>query len=101
MKKISRDEAEACICQGKQVYMLTPITTMTTVVEYLSAKEFCVEEVEETPRKPPILLDYDQIMKMREDGMTYDAIGEKMHCSGQTIINFLKREGKRRRENNT
>lgn len=122
MKKISREEAESCICKGQQVYMLTPITTMTTVVEYLSAREFCVEESQEesspelkkssqelkkssTELKKTgpaaILLDYDAIMKMREDGATYDAIGEKMNCSGQTIINFLKREGKKRRENNT
>lgn len=119
MKKISREEAENCICKGQQVYMLTPITTMTTVVEYLSAREFCVEESQEEVKKKSstelknssqepkktgpaaILLDYDVIMKMREDGATYDAIGEKMNCSGQTIINFLKREGKKRRESNT
>lgn len=126
MKKVSREEAENCICKGQQVYMLTPITTMTTVVEYLSAREFCVEESQEEVKKKSstelknsstelkksspelkktgpaaILLDYDAIMKMREDGATYDTIGEKMNCSGQTIINFLKREGKKRRESNT
>lgn len=103
MKKVNRNAAFEAFCEGKKIYALTEITRQTPAEAFLAAQEYFIDEQPAEPSKPkkkvgqePIPLNYDEITACRDAGMTYDAIGRKMHCSPSTIVNFLRREAQKR-----
>lgn len=102
MREIDLHQAIDAIKAGKDVFVLIPVTKVLYMTEFLDAGRYCIDEPdqEQPKRQAPnaIPLDFDKIMEMRKAGMTYDQIGEEMGCTGVTISNFLKREGKKRAE---
>jgi len=87
-----------------KAFMVTQIDPETPWRELFGALAFLVET--EKPKPEPatqepkktgpaaVKLAYDKIMEMRDAGNTYDEIGAHFGCTGQTIRNFLAREGK-------
>lgn len=101
MKEITIHQAVDAIRAGKTVYVAKSAAKAFFLSEFMDSDKFFVEETAEEPNKEPkktgpvaVKLAYDKIMEMRDAGETYDEIGAHFGCTGQTIRNFLAREGK-------
>ena len=120
MKQITTGEVigNADILLGN-LYMMVRVYPETTVEDLEKAESFWIIEDKEkqeqekkekpVPKKKPankkpanaVDLDFDEVKQLRDEGWTYVALGKKYGCSDVTIINFLRREGKKRAEEGT
>lgn len=104
MRKVSLDEVLQA-GDGRQAYMIIPVTGLTTIEELRVAQGFLIEdgadpgeppEPEEKPkRKPPArkTVDAGKICALYKAGWSVKTIVDEIKCSEATVINKLKDAG--------
>lgn len=104
MRRVSLDEVLQA-GDGRQAYMIIPVTGLTTIEELRTAKGFLIDdgadpeeppEPEEKPkRKPPArkTVDAGKICALYKAGWSVKAITDEIRCSEATAINKLKDAG--------
>ena len=104
MRRVSLDEVLQA-GDGRQAYMIIPVTGLTTIEELRIAKGFLIddsadpedtEEPEEKPkRKPPArkTVDAGKICALYKAGWSVKAIADEIKCSEATVIIKLKDAG--------
>ena len=98
MKELTFHQAADAVRAGKDILLATRFTKSLVNTAFFDAERYFIDEPAQTePKKTgpaAVKLAYDKIMEMRDAGKTYDEIGAHFGCTGQTIRNFLAREGK-------
>jgi len=98
MKELTFHQAADAVRAGKDILLATRFTKSLVNTAFFDAERYFIDEPAQTePKKAgpaAVKLAYDKIMEMRDAGKTYDEIGAHFGCTGQTIRNFLAREGK-------
>ena len=97
MRELTFHQAADAVRAGKDILLATRFTKSLVNTAFFDAERYFIDEPEAEPKKTgtvAVKLAYDKIMEMREAGKTYDEIGAHFGCTGQTIRNFLAREGK-------
>lgn len=98
MKELTFHQAADAVRAGKDILLATRFTKSLVNTAFFDAERYFIDEPAQTePKKTgptAVKLAYDKIMEMRDAGKTYDEIGAHFDCTGQTIRNFLAREGK-------
>lgn len=104
MRRVSLDEVLQA-GDGRQAYMIIPVTGLTTIEELRIAQGFLIEgdedtedtaEPEERPkRKPPArkTVDAGKICALYKAGWSVKAIVDEIKCSEATAVNKLKDAG--------
>ena len=102
MRKVSLDEVLQA-GDGRQAYMIIPVTGLTTIEELRVAQGFLIEDgvdpeepPEEKPkRKPPArkTVDAGKICALYKAGWSVKAITDEIKCSEATVVNKLKDAG--------
>lgn len=104
MRRVSLDDVLQA-GDGRQAYMIIPVTGLTTIEELRIAHGFLIEdgadpeeppEPEEKPkRKPPArkTVDAGKICALYKAGWSVKAIVDEIKCSEATVINKLKDAG--------
>ena len=111
MKELTFHQVADAVRAGKDILLATRFTKSLVNTAFFDAERYFIDEPNEQlknstqelknssqePKKTgpaAVKLAYDKIMEMRDAGKTYDEIGAHFGCTGQTIRNFLAREGK-------
>ena len=106
MRRVSLDEVLQA-GDGRQAYMIIPVTGLTTIEELRVAQGFLIDdsgdpeeppepEPEEKPkRKPPArkTVDAGKICALYKAGWSVKAIVDEIKCSEATAVNKLKDAG--------
>jgi len=106
MRRVSLDDVLQA-GDGRQAYMIIPVTGLTTIEELRIAQGFLIEdgadpeeppepEPEEKPkRKPPArkTVDAGKICALYKAGWSVKNIADEISCSEATVINKLKDAG--------
>ena len=106
MRRVSLDEVLQA-GDGRQAYMIIPVTGLTTIEELRIAQGFLIDdsgdpeeppetEPEEKPRrKPPArkTVDAGKICALYKAGWSVKAIVDEIKCSEATVVNKLKDAG--------
>ena len=111
MRELTFHQAADAVRAGKDILLATRFTKSLVNTAFFDAERYFIDEPDTEPKKSTqelnksnqelkkigpaaVKLAYDKIMEMRDAGKTYDEIGAHFGCTGQTIRNFLAREGK-------
>lgn len=98
MRELTFHQAADAVRAGKDILLATRFTKSLVNTAFFDAERYFIDEPAQTePKKTgvaAIKFPYDKIMEMRDAGKTYEEIGAHFGCTGQTIRNFLAREGK-------
>ena len=104
MRELTFHQAADAVRAGKDILLATRFTKSLVNTAFFDAERYFIDEPSEEPKNSTqelkkigpvaVKLAYDKIMEMRDAGKTYDEIGAHFGCTGQTIRNFLAREGK-------
>ena len=106
MRRVSLDEVLQA-GDGRQAYMIIPVTGLTTIKELRIAQGFLIEDgadPEEPPepmptltpkRKPPArkTVDAGKICALYKAGWSVKNIADEISCSEATVVNKLKDAG--------
>lgn len=104
MKELTFHQAADAVRAGKDILLATRFTKSLVNTAFFDAERYFIDEPDAELNKSnqelkkigpaAVKLAYDKIMEMRDAGKTYEEIGAHFGCTGQTIRNFLAREGK-------